>query len=341
VIFSDHVLAGLETINRGLLADGMEQTPKKALESVLGRKAMCDLSPIVLTGASVEGYSSAIENRIYLNSNFTFYQGKGFNTPKGRSNSVIIGEVSEFGYFKDWIKEGVQSLALRVSQGLGNSCENSVGTVNNKVDSYVPPSASFSVNTTKRVCGPAFDYPCGLPTTTCKSLFNCTVSTPMCRSQGSQDVFSVTAQMAFMLSLTKNGSPPQEYVVVNSQVTRNDAQSSSGDVFKLLDNIGLARLFGVNTDAFKNSINSQLGQIKNYFEQRDQKFIVATPDYIYLPKISSVSWSTPSYLPDGAAPFAILIKRSIELPEDLACKVVSCLKQSQQAGSFLIASCQL
>lgn len=339
-----------------------------------GNAGTCDLSAIEARDLVLEGEDVNDPNRILLNLKIKYEPGpKQVINGKERS-SVIIREQLQIGFFRNWLSEGVSGLAAQVNSALPDSCSLSRGATSGVIENYSPVSFSVHQIMTKRQCT-SFDQPCGLPETTCTggspgSLPSCSLpscdfsgchgggcsggslpqaptcvtTTKMCRAEQKVDVFSADIGVTYQLPLAVQGTPPTQKIEIQSKVVKDDIATSQGELTKLLNDVGLAGILGVQMSKFSDGIRSYVNTTLQTMRSSAQYFPIPTSDYIYLPTVrrnEDVQWVSLASSRPGAAPFGLQIIRDMALTSSLACRVSECFRQSKKANQLLIKSCSL
>jgi hypothetical protein len=330
----------------------------------------CDLSPIDAGPLSLEGQDLSSQDRIFLNAKYVFKKGPSENINGSLKTSVVIKELLEVGFYRNWLLESISGLGTHIKDNLSASCSNSLGATGTEISSYTPVSFSVSQTVTRRKCT-STDLPCGLPETTCTGGSTgklqtcdlptcdwggcrggachggelpqapvCRTTTKMCKAEQSVDLFSVTAKYGFQIGLSYSGKPPSQEIKTQAIQTSNNLDKSGGEITKLLFGIGLTnKLFENKIDDYKKGAQEYINKV---LQQPLRSFNVPGADFLYLPEIrknEDVKWVVPSKSPAGAAPFAISIARDSTLLTSAACRVISCLRESKKAGVLLVNSC--
>lgn len=336
--------------------------------------AACDFSQIDAKGLSIEGTDPNDPSRVYLNLNYTFEPGVEDIVNGKKRSTIIIRERMQVGFFRNWLAEGVSGLAAQVRGSVPDSCSLSRGAATGSILAYAPASFSLKQGMTKRQCS-SFDQPCGSPETTCTGgslgeppscslpscdwngcrgggcsggrlpeVPTCVTKTKMCRVEQKIDVFSAEVDMRYELPLGVTGTPPSQQIEVNSRIISDGISSSQGELTRLLSDIGLGNIFGVNVESFVKGLRQYVNLVSQNMKSGPQYFPIPTSDYVYLPIVrrnEDVAWVNISNPPVGAVPLGFDIKRDMALPASLACRVGACLRKSKAAGKLLVQSCTL
>jgi hypothetical protein len=349
--------------------------PKRPVNTILSTATAtlpdgCDLSNLKVGPLEIEGQLDSDPNKVFLNLDLKFEPG-----PQAVVNGQLrtlkkIRENMEIGFFRNWLVEGTNGLTADLNASLPDSCSYSKGATSGNVQSYLNPTFILSQTYTKRNCS-SFDLPCGAPEVTCTGgdagaapscslpscgwngcsgggcsggripqLPTCTTSTKMCRSEQKIDVFSATYQAQYGLSLGVIGAPPDQKLTISNTLLKSDLNTSTGELLKLLDNIGLANALGITMKKFDPA--AYLNTFPAIQKTGAELLLVPTANFIYMPTIRSqgdASWIIPRKSPQNTAPFGIGIKRDIDLPVDLACRVSSCIRKSALEGKLRLNSC--
>lgn len=344
--------------------DNVNQLPKSGKN--------CDLSEIQAENLTIEGDDEKDPNRVYLNLNYKFLPGSAIVNNGKKITTNVIYETMEIGFYRDWFAEGIGGFATQVHGSLPNSCSLSVGPTKVNVTNYNPPTFELTQGLTKRQCT-SLDQPCGPPETTCEggdpgalpscslpscdwggcrgggcsggrppTIPTCRTTVKMCRMEQKVDVFSAETLVGYKFMLGVTGSPPKQSMVVQKSLTRNDISTSQGELTSALDRLGLAQVLNLKLSEFESGINSYSNLLLNGLQSGPQLFLVPTSDFIYMPiirKDTDVSWWQPKYGHSGVAPFGFKIKRDMQLPTSLTCRVADCIRKSKLAGKLLVNSC--
>lgn len=321
-------------------------------------KKACDLSEINMGPLTID--KAGPLDRMFLNERLRFVESAA-NKATGEATGVIIYEKMDIGFFRNWLPESAEAFAANLRASLSDSCGKSLGATTGLVSSYAPPTIEVKQNATSRLCS-SLDVPCGLPQTTCTGgssgslpscdfsgchggslpeLPVCTTVQPMCRAEQKQDLYSGTGQALYQLEVFHTGEAPNQKIDVKYRMTSNNFETSQGDLFNLLDAIGLKRpLFDILAPKVEAGINDYLNSKLNVLSEGAVSINVPTPDYIYLPQVREVKWGAPTPVPQGAAPFSIQVARDMKLPRLLACAVAKCFRDAKASGAS-VNSCSL
>jgi hypothetical protein len=347
-------------------------TSAQPANQVNGNAGSCDFSDIEAKDLALEGEDVNNPDRKFLNLKMKYEPGPKQVINGKERTSVIIREQLQIGFFRNWLSEGVSGLAAQVNSALPDSCSMSRGATSARIESYSPMSFSIHQLMTKRQCT-SFDQPCGLPETTCTGgspgsaptcslpscgwsgchgggcsggslpqLPTCVTKTKMCRAEQKVDVFSADIGVTYQLPLAVQGEPPTQKIEIQSNIIKNDINTSQGELTKLLNDIGLAGVLGVRMSTFSDGIRAYVNTTLQAMRSPAQYFPIPTSDYIYLPTVrrnEDVQWVSLNSSRPGAAPFGLQIVRDMALTTSLACRVSECLRKSKKANQLLIKSC--
>ncbi|WP_152645353.1 hypothetical protein [Pseudomonas sp. 10-1B] len=328
-----------------LLADRASNTD--LIDTTKPTPPECDLSAISTGIISIEGADDTDPDRVYLSEHFHFEPGPTVDVRGVKRTSINVYETMEMGFYRNWLSDGISALGSEVARSLSNSCSNSVGAPSSGMIGYLPPIGRFQIGVTKRACA-IVELPCGMPETTCRGgrLWPpeapvCETRAKMCRIEQSTDMFSTSALMDFQVQVKLSGTPPTQEISFERNIVRNDVDSSSGEVFRLFNDLRLAEAFQVSLGNLERLMKNIINLQAKALQTGGAGFKIPTADYIYVPKATTVSWGNPTNIPLGAAPYSIIIKREMSLATPLACRLISCIQQSKKAGKLLINSCTI
>ncbi|MDN6887855.1 hypothetical protein QMO14_30210 [Variovorax sp. CAN2819] len=333
------------------------QALRSAFQAPAPKKA-CDLSEINTGPITID--KAGPLDLMFLNERLRFIESPA-NKATGEAAGVIIYEKMDIGFFRNWLPESAAAFAANLRASLSDSCTKSLGATTGRVSSYAPPAVEVTQNATSRLCS-SLDLPCGLPQTTCTGgssgslpscnfsgchggslpeLPVCTTVQPMCRAEQTQNLYSGTGRALYQLEVFHTGEAPNQKIDVKYRMTSNNFETSQSDLFNLLDAIGLKRpLFDILAPKVEAGINDYLNSQLNVLSEGAVSINVPTPDYIYLPHVREVKWSTSTPAPHGAAPFSLQVARDLKLPRLLACAVAKCFRDAKAAGAS-VNSCSL
>jgi hypothetical protein len=331
-----------------LKKDGVASSDGDGRAGVPETQPICEMSAISVGPLSIEGTSESDPNRVYINEQFRFEPGRTIDENGRKKTSVFIFEIMEMGFYADWISESISTISSQVAAGLSSSCSNVVGPLNSRLVSYLPPTGQFQISATKRACA-VVELPCGAPEITCHGgrlccppeVPVCTTRVPMCRHEASQDVFSTTAKIEFQANVSFTGKAPNQVIAITRNITKDDVSTSSGDLFKLYSDMNVLNVLVSKLADAERQMQHTINDEAKVLGNGSAAFKIPTSDFIYLPEVTEVKWGNPANKPTGAAPFSIIVQRKAELDTPLACKFISCIKQSKAAGKLLVNSCSI
>lgn len=210
----------------------------------------------------------------------------------------------------------------------GETCQFSISTFSGTADWAIPPNFQIRADGQGRKCT-SFSYPCGTPSIHCDTKwgipYNCYPQQPMCLATQATPISDWSMSIAGQLPI-KLGDDRKSF---NVYAVRGDPvidTGGSGEVAKILDAVGLGKIFANIDTSLKNQVS--LDSIPTVSQILS---IIAPSDQLGPAQIQAVAWTNiPNTQSGKLSSVGISYNQSFSVKLKSGCLLAQCLRNASR-----------